>query len=93
MASGRKEHLEELAAFIREHRNNEANFETIYARLEKESGSGQGGEDYQSALAAIKDKQGETYRNMKEKTGSAWPEFENFVNQFEQQVMEVLREA
>ena len=85
-----KTHFEELAAFIREHRSNESNFEKLYAKLEEEPSKG-GSPAYREALPSIKTK-AEEYQKAKETGGIAWPEFEKFVSEFEKAVMEALRE-
>lgn len=72
-----KNQVNELVAFIREHRSNEANFEKLYARLLKEIKNGIPG------LEDIKEKSAEEYRSAKQTGGNTWPEFEKFVSEFE----------
>ena len=86
-----KEQLEEVSAFIREHRSNESNFEKLYAKLEEETKK----EDatYASQLKEISDKAAAEYRKAKENGGTAWPEFEKFVSEFERTVVDALKES
>jgi hypothetical protein len=86
-----KTQLEEVAAFIREHRSNESNFEKLYAKLEEETGKDD--TNYTNQLQEIKEKGAEEYRKAKQTSGTAWPEFEKFVSEFEKTVVEALREA
>lgn len=68
---------EALMEFIKEHRSNEANFEKLLARLQDE-GTGSVISNKEEIL-----EKGKMYKEMKESTGSAWPEFEKFVTAFE----------
>lgn len=93
---GRKERLEEVLGFIRQHRSNESNFEVLYTKLEEEcavannSESGNEG-SYLANLNEAKEKHADVYRQAKEQKSSAWPEFENFVSEFETSVTEELK--
>lgn len=87
-----KKHLEEVAAFIRECRSNEASFEKLYARLSEESENTDGSSSYTNALKEVKEKAAVEYKKAKEQGGSAWPEFEKFVTGFEITVTGALRE-
>lgn len=87
-----KTHFEELAAFIREHRSNEGNFEKLYEKLEAETTNENADANYRSSLTEIKEKGAEDYRKAKETGGTAWPEYEKFVSQFEKAVMEATKE-
>ncbi len=87
-----KEHIQELLEFIRQHRSNEANFEKLHQRLEDELRNGQGDQNYIHNLQEIKNKQAEEFRQTKETGGSAWPEFEKFVSDFEKTLTETLKE-
>lgn len=69
-----------LAAFLREHRSNEANFEKLAAKLDETPGLPNG--------EAIAEK-AEAYRKARETGGTAWPEFEKFVSEFERAVVGV----
>lgn len=82
-----KNQLEEVAAFLRQHRGNESNAEAIYQKLE-EAMAGSTNEAYTQSLADVKEKASE-YRKAKETGGSAWPEFENFVSEFEKAVVAI----
>ena len=83
-----KAHLEEIATFIREHRSNESNFEKLYAKLEEETNNEGAGEAYRTTLAEVKEKSAAEYRKAKETGGTAWPEFEKFVTEFERAAIE-----
>ena len=72
-----KVQLEEVTAFIREHRSNESNFEKLYAKLEEQTR--EDNKTYTSQLLEIKEKSAEEYRKAKETGGTAWPEFEKTV--------------
>lgn len=87
-----KKHLEELTAFLRECRSNESNFETLHDKLEAETANKDLDEDYRLNLDAAKAK-AEAYRQAKETGGTAWPEFEKFVSDFERAVTEALKSA
>lgn len=78
----------DLAAFIREHRSNESNFETLYKKLDDEIKNHLGNTGYSSALQQLQQKAAEEYRKAKDTNGSAWPEFEKFVSGFERAIME-----
>jgi hypothetical protein len=92
MTEMNKTHLEDVAAFLREHRSSESNFDKLYAKLEEESAKGTADADYQQALSEIKEKSIPTYQKAKEAGGTAWPEFEKFVSEFERTVTEALRD-
>jgi hypothetical protein len=89
-----KKHLEDLIGFIREGRSNEANFAKLLDKLEQESETEHGSttELYQQKLLEIKEKQAKEYVHQKDKTGSAWPEFENFVAEFERAITSRIKE-
>jgi hypothetical protein len=80
-------HLEEVSAFIREHRGNEAAFEKLYARLTEETGAQASTAAYKNDLLEVKEKAAEEYRKAREINGAAWPEFEKFVTGFEKAVL------
>ena len=86
-----KEQLEDLAAFIREHRSSESNFEKIYAKLEEVTNDGD--TEFKAAVSEIKEKSVPTYGKAKESGGTAWPEFEKFVSEFEKTITEALKKA
>jgi len=87
-----KQQLEELAAFIRSHRSAENHFEALFQKItevcdaeQKENGKAEPNAYLQGMLEA-KDKYATAYRQSREKSGTAWPEFENFVTHFEKSV-------
>ena len=79
--------LEITAAFIREHRGNEGNFEKLYSKLETEIEERHGLEKYVASLEDIREKAVPEYKKAKESGGTAWPEFEKFVTEFERAVV------
>lgn len=85
-----KTRLEEIAAFIREHRSKEENFEKLLARLDEAEHEVTNG-TFKSAVDPIRTK-AEEYEKAKETGGTAWPEFEKFVTGFEKSITEALRE-
>lgn len=89
---GNKKQLEDLLAYIREQRSNEGHFEALYTRLVQEAGSNND-EEYRTSLQEIKQKQVTTYRQASQKGAAAWPEFENFVSEFEKTTTEALKRA
>lgn len=86
-----KSHLENVAAFIREHRSNESNFKILQQKLEEETGAGD--ENYASQLKEIKEKNIEEYTKARENGGTTWPEFEKFISAFEKAVLEAMQTA
>jgi len=84
--------LEEVAAFLREHRSNESNFETLYRKLQQEMKGKSTETNYAAALHEANEK-AEVYRKAKETGGTAWPEFESFVSNFEKAVTEAAKAA
>ncbi len=70
---------------IREQRSSESNFESLYQLLGEATTWAQ--QDQQSALAdelqEIEEKYVAPYKKAKEAGGTAWPEFEKFITQFE----------
>jgi ribosomal protein L16 Arg81 hydroxylase len=93
-----KNHLQELAKFIREHRSSEGHFETLYKRLVAEQQTVQQRasepeQEYAMNLTEALEKHAATYQQHKETGGSAWPEFENFVSHFEKSVMDALHRS
>jgi hypothetical protein len=80
--------------FIKEHRGDERHFEKIYNKLnetilEKDK---QTEADYLNSLNEVKEKQAEAYKQAREKTGSAWPEFEKFVTELERAITASIKE-
>jgi hypothetical protein len=88
-----KKHLEDLAAFIRENRGNESNFEKLYRKLQEEATNGNGTGTYANDLEEIKEKSAMEYRKAKETRDTAWPEFEKFVGDFEKTITDALKET
>lgn len=87
-----KQHLEELAQFIRAHRSSEGHFQALYDRLAAELKAIHSAEenDYTTALAEAAEKHAAAYRQSKDTGSTTWPEFENFVTHFEKAVMQAL---
>ncbi|RYF81525.1 MAG: hypothetical protein EON98_12255 [Chitinophagaceae bacterium] len=85
-----KEKLEDLAAFIRENRSSEGNFEKLLAKMEDAATDNETKEVLKITLEDIRTKADE-YRKAKETGSMAWPEFEKFVSEFEKAVMEARR--
>jgi len=90
MTNTSSKHLEEVAAFIKEHRSNEAAFEKLYSRLNEESEMPGSDDAYKNNLLEVKEKSVEEYRKAKEINGTAWPEFEKFVTGFEKAVLQAM---
>ena len=85
-----KSQLDELAVFIREHRSSESNFDKLSNKLDEAANNGSG--DFSSSLSEVKEKLIPPYQKARETGGSAWPEFEKFVSEFEKTVTEAIRE-
>lgn len=88
-----KQHLEEVARFIKDTRSNESHFEQLYKKLEEEGELADGDPHYQQKLTDIKNKEAIAYRQVKETGGSSWPEYERFASSFEVAVLAALQEA
>jgi len=91
-----KKHLEELAQFIREHRNNEGHFEALYNRMLTECEAAQASNyenEYADNLREIIEKQAADYNEKKEKGISTWSEFENVINHFEKTITDALHQS
>ena len=86
-----KRQLEDLAAFIREHRSSESNFEKIYAKLEEANAGAD--DEVKASFSEIKEKAAPTYQKAKETGGTAWPEFEKFVSEVEKTITEAMKKA
>lgn len=91
-----KAQLEEFLLFIKERRSDESNFNELYSRLEEliQSVSSNGNEnaDFLNQLKEAKEKQAETYKQVKENSGTAWPEYEKFITQLEKSTTAVVKE-
>ncbi len=72
-------------ATVREARSSESNFERIVQELEKAKilAQREGNPHLSDELQEVADKYATEYRKAKETRSTAWPEFENFVTQFE----------
>lgn len=69
-----------ILAFIRQHRGDESHFTVLHNRLLGDESADD------STLQPLKEegeKLADVYKNAKEKSGTAWPEFENFVSFYE----------
>lgn len=79
---------------IREHRSSESNFATLHQTLESATKAAE--ESNNTALVAelkeVKGKYAAEYQKAKETSGSAWPEFEKFVTQFERALTSAKKE-
>jgi hypothetical protein len=77
---------EEVMQIVRENRSSESNFDRLLQQLEKAILLAQKENNTVLAedLQAVKVKQAATYQKAKETGGTAWPEYEKFVTQFEQ---------
>lgn len=96
--SERQARLEALSGFIHEHRSNEGNFEKLYRKLEEECAAEKQAGDhhtrqYLAGLEDIREKQAEAYRSSRDKGGTAWPEYEKFVTQFEKLVVDARKDG
>jgi len=88
-------HFEETKDFIRQHRSNETNFETLVQKLDAEIAATQqngGTGTYAESLQELKEKKAAEYRIAKEESGSAWPEFEKFVSEWEKAITASMKE-
>lgn len=76
---------EEFLLKIREHRSSEGAFETLLGVLTKAKNFAKqsGNTILADELNEVDEKYAAEYRKAKEIGGSAWPEFEKFVSQFE----------
>jgi hypothetical protein len=75
----------ETLQFIRERRTQEGNFEALQQRLEAEIAAA--GEPLKSKLQSVQEKEGANFLALRQKGGSAWPEFEQFVTAFERALL------
>ena len=87
-----KQRLEDLLSFIRQYRSNSANFEKIYAKLQEEIARTDGSKEYTDRLKEIDQKQVDEYKQAKETGTTAWPEFENFIAEFETAINNTLKQ-
>jgi hypothetical protein len=77
--------LEEIQQTIRNNRSSESNFSLLVAELDKAIAASEssGQSNLATDLKEVKEKYAPIYLEAKESSGTAWPEFENFVTQFE----------
>lgn len=87
-----KEHLQQVLEFIREHRSTEGGFTPIHSKLEEELSTAEPGSEYYTTLQETKEKHLEAYTTARGQGGSAWPEYENFVAEFEKGITAALKE-
>ena len=90
---GKSKSLEELFTLIKEKRSKESSFEEIYKQLIAETTNSERKESYQQKLREIDNKSASTYKKARELTDAAWPEFENFVSEFEKAVMAAMHDG
>jgi hypothetical protein len=85
---------EEFMQRIRENRSSESNFELLVQQLEKATGVAQQANhtSLSADLQEVNEKYVAEYRKSKENGGTAWPEFEKFVTQFERVLMNAGKE-
>lgn len=80
---------------IQEHRSSEGNFETLCTLLNEAVHAAQ--QESNTALAhelqEVDEKYVAAYKKARETSGSAWPEFEKFVAQFERALTEAKKES
>lgn len=76
---------DEIIETVRDARSSESNFETIVQELDKaiELAKKEDKQTLVDELQEVSDKYAAEYRKSKEVRGTAWPEFEKFVTQFE----------
>jgi hypothetical protein len=76
---------EEIMQVIRENRSSESNFNTLLEQLEKATTWAQqeNNSELATELHEVKEKYVPEYQKAKDNAGTAWPEFEKFVTQFE----------
>ncbi|MDQ3279252.1 MAG: peptide-methionine (R)-S-oxide reductase, partial [Bacteroidota bacterium] len=82
--------VDQVMQAIRENRSSESNFATLQQILDKAIADSQqgGSESLTSNLQEVKEKYGAEFEKAKETRGTAWPEFEKFVTQFERALTE-----
>ena len=77
--------VEQIMQTIRENRSSESNFAILQHELEKTIAAARqaGNNELSADLQDVKEKYAVEYEKSKETGGTAWPEFEKFVTQFE----------
>jgi len=90
------EQLAGFLQFIKERRSDESHFGEIYNKLKEVMATmqrnGNKNADFVDRLNEIKDKQAAEYKQAKENSGTAWPEFEKFITQLEKTTVDTLKE-
>ena len=79
---------------IREQRSSESNYAALLQLLDKTLASPATATDasYRDALQEVKEKYAAEYEKAKDTGGTAWPEFEKFVSQFEKALLNSRKE-
>jgi cell division septum initiation protein DivIVA len=79
------ETTDDLMQVIREHRSSESNFNQLYQTLQQATKMAEEKNDaaLAAALKEVDEKYAAAYKKAQETGGTAWPEFEKFVTQFE----------
>lgn len=79
---------------LREYRSSEGNFETIHTTLTEAINNAQHNNNTTLAedLKEVDEKYASEYKNARQISGSAWPEFEKFVTQFERTLTKVQKD-
>lgn len=77
--------IDKIMQTIRENRSSESNFATLQQQLDTSIASAQqtGNSGLLADLQEVKEKYVSEYQKAKTSGGTAWPEFEKFVTQFE----------
>lgn len=77
--------IEQIMQTIRENRSSESNYALLQQELDKTIAAARqaGNPDVTKELEDVKEKYAAEYEKSKETGGTAWPEFEKFVTQFE----------
>lgn len=86
-------HLQDVLAFIREHRSNPMNFRKLEEKLGEELRNSKNDPEYHAALSEIQNKYASGFTEAREQNGQAWPEFENFIANFERSVIAEMKKA
>lgn len=77
--------IEQIMQTIRDNRSSESNYTLLQQELDKTIAASRqaGNPDVTKDLEDVKEKYAAEYEKSKEAGGTAWPEFEKFVTQFE----------
>lgn len=84
---------EEIMQNIRAHRSSESNYAALQEELDRAIAASKqaSSESLAGELQEVKEKYAAEYEKAKETGGSAWPEFEKFVTQFERALTNAAR--